>query len=277
MEKQFTLRDGINLFVEISSTDKPKWIVHTHGVGEYAGRHDYLVEEFGSDFNIVKYDLRGHGRSGGKRAWVSDFFDFIRDLDELINHLKDEYGMKDYIVMGHSMGAQVTCGWIQNFAKDDFYPSKIIVTSPPANVGGPLENLAEKLPYGVVQVLAGFDASLPLSGLVDLRGLSHDPQVAVDYKNNKNNCTKLHTKLALNILKGVKEIFSRPINPKCPAYITVGTKDEVVSYKTNVSYFRDIEKNFTFKDFEGAMHEIHNETPEYRVPFMKYLKEIVAS
>jgi acylglycerol lipase len=276
MDKQITMRDGTNLFCSISSTDKKKWIVHTHGVGEYAARHEYLVELFGEQYNVVRYDLRGHGRSGGKKAWVQDFFDFLRDLDELLHHLKDEYRMKDYTLMGHSMGGEITCGYVQTFATDDLYPSKIIVTSPPANVGGPLENFAEKLPYSVVQFLAQGNLSLSIPGLVDLKGLSHDPQVAIDYRNDKNNCLKLHTKLVLNLLKGVKEIYSRPISPKCPAYITVGTKDEVVSYKTNVSYFRDIEKDFIFKEFEGAMHEIHNEISTYRGPFIKYLQEILA-
>lgn len=276
MNLQLTLRDGINLFVEITSTDKSNWIVHNHGVGEYAGRHDYLIEEFASDYNIVKYDLRGHGRSGGKRAYVEDFFDFIRDLDEVISYLVKEYKMSDYTLMGHSMGGEIVCGYIQNFAKKNVYPSKIIVTSPPANVGGPLEDLATKLPYQVVQNLAAFKYSVAVPGLVDLRGLSHDPQVAIDYKNDKNNCTKLHLKLALNLLKGVKEIFSRPINPKCPAYITIGTKDNVVSYKGNKGYFNNIEKGFIYKEFEGALHEIHNEIPAYRDPFIKYLHEIMA-
>jgi acylglycerol lipase len=275
MNKQLKLRDGVEIYCEFSSVDKSTWIVHTHGVGEYAGRHNWLVEEFGVHYNVLRYDLRGHGRSGGKRAWVSNFFDYIRDLDEVISHLASEFQMKDYVMMGHSMGAEITCGWVQNFAKDNIYPSKIVVTSPPVNVGGPLEKLAEKVPYRVVKFLADINLSLPLKGLVDLNGLSHDPQVAIDYRNNENNCTKLHTKLAFNILKGVRDIFSRPINPNCPAFITIGTKDKVVSYKTNTTYFKDIERDFIYKEFEGAMHELHNELPPYRDAFIKYLREVV--
>lgn len=68
MNKGLILRDGIELYLDISSINKSKWIVHTHGVGEYAGRHYWLVEEFSHDYNVIRYDLRGHGRSSGKRA-----------------------------------------------------------------------------------------------------------------------------------------------------------------------------------------------------------------
>lgn len=208
---------------------------------------------------------------------MSNFSDYIQDLNEVISHLMSEYGMKDYLIMGHSMDAEITCGWLQNFADNHMYPAKIIVTSPPVSVGGPLEKLAKKMPYRFVKLLADIEFSLPLKGLVDLKGLSHDPQVAIDYINNEHTCTKLHTKLAFNIVKGLRDIFSRPINPKCPAFIMIGTKDKVVSYHTNIGYFKDIEKQFIYKEFEGARHELHNEIPVYRGPFIKYSREIIFS
>ncbi|MGK0367513.1 MAG: acylglycerol lipase [Thermoproteota archaeon] len=269
------LRDGIELFYQIKNYGHSDWVIHTHGVGEYAGRHEYLGDLLGKTKNVFQYDVRGHGRSGGKKAWVANFTDFIEDLSEVISFCNEELSIKDYVLMGHSMGAAIVCGYIQSHADFNVYPKKIVVTSPPANVGGPLEGLAIKMSMVWVNRLAGINMSAAVPGLVDISVLSHSPEVAEAYKADSHNCLRLHTKLAVGILKGVRDIFSKPLNPKCPAYITIGSQDKVVSYKTNLSYFCEIEKNFEMKVFEGAYHEIHNEIDTYRKPFFEYLQSVV--
>ena len=67
------LRDGIKIHSQIKEVGGPLWIVFTHGLGEHLGRHNYLHGLFSNNFNIFQYDLRGHGRSEGKRAYIKDF------------------------------------------------------------------------------------------------------------------------------------------------------------------------------------------------------------
>lgn len=77
MDKKFLkMRDGAELYVQIKESGSPVWIIGTHGVGEHMGRHKYLPEQFGRDFNIFQYDLRGHG-SALESVPIFQIFHFI--------------------------------------------------------------------------------------------------------------------------------------------------------------------------------------------------------
>lgn len=271
----FRTKDGIDLHLEIKENASPVWLVATHGIGEHLGRHRYLRELFGQEFNICQYDLRHHGKSSGKRSHVKDFSKFMDDLDEVIHYLKERYKMKDYILFGHSMGALITAAYIQQRADKDFYPSKVFLNAPPVGYPGPLGAITRMLPRGFWQKLSQLPASIPLKDLIDLSDLSHNPEVKTQYINDELNCLKLHSCLVLGMVKTSLEVFARPIRPLCPAYICVGGQDRIVSVSELKSYFTMVEKAFQLKVFEGAYHEIHNETQEYRKPYFEYLKSVL--
>lgn len=274
-EIKVPMKDGLNLFGKVHDAQKDIWIIHTHGIGEHCDRHLYIPELFGETHNIFQYDLRGHGRSEGRSAWIDYFDHFMEDLHEIIFYLKENYGMKKYILMSHSMGSHITCGYMQNYVDKEFYPQKVFVNAPTVNVGGPFETLGKLLPYKFVKKVASIKGSFAVPGLVDLRALSHDPDVKVKYENDPLCKLKLHSGLVLKMLQSVKEIFSKPINPKCPAFVTVGSADAVVSYREHLVYFHETEKNFDLKVIDGAFHEIHNEIDIYREPYFEYMKKCI--
>ena len=91
--KFLKMRDGIELSVNIKETGSPVWIIVTHGIGEHMERHKYMTDLFGQDFNVFRYDLRGHGRSTGRRAYVEDFSLYMEDLREIVRFLNQKYRM----------------------------------------------------------------------------------------------------------------------------------------------------------------------------------------
>ena len=68
--------DGTPLRCLIRETGCSKWLIVTHGLGEHLERHEYILKLFSQNFNIAIYDVRGHGRSGGTRAYVENFENF---------------------------------------------------------------------------------------------------------------------------------------------------------------------------------------------------------
>ena len=275
MDKKFLkMRDGAELYVQIKESGSPVWIIATHGIGEHMDRHKYIPELFGHDFNIFQYDLRGHGRSTGKKAYVEDFGLYMEDLLEITKYLKEKYRMDRYIVFGHSMGALITCSFIQQYVDENNYPERLIVNAPPCGVDGPLGAVVKFLPAGFFKAASKLPYTVPVGGLVDLKYLSHDPRVKEDYIKDPLNSLKIESKLAFELTKTVKETFSRPLRSKCPSFVTVGSADRIVGSADLIEYFTHVDKSFQLKIFDGSYHEIHNEIEKYRKPYFEHLKSI---
>ncbi|GAB4016905.1 MAG: alpha/beta hydrolase [Bdellovibrio sp.] len=272
--KYIKVRDGLELYCSIRESGKKTWLIAVHGVGEHLTRHNYLHELFGNDFNIFQFDLRGHGKSHGARAWVENFFDYSRDLAEVTRYLYDHYKMQRYVLFGHSMGALVSSGFMKfHLNEAALSPEAIFLNAPPVGFPGPLGHMVRFLPKQIFQKLAEVKFSLPVSGLVDLNYLSHDPQVKTDYINDDLNCLSLHTKLLLELVKASGLVFDGPLHWPMPTYVTAGSEDRVVGFNDLVRYFKHTELKTKLKVFRGAYHEIHNEVEEFRKPYLEYLKQ----
>ena len=270
--KKILLRDGISLHMKIFEVNSPQWLIVTHGVGEHLERHQFLTQLFGDSLNILFYDLRGHGKSGGKKAYIRKFFSYVKDLQEVINFLKIDYRMDRHILFGHSMGALITASYIRFLAKKSYYPEKLFLSSPPVGVAGPLGKIINPSPNSIISKLAEFPLSIAISGLVDLNRLSHDPQVKSQYLQDPLVLKKIHTKLLLGLVHHAKEVFSGPIQTHCPSFAAIGTEDLVVDVNIFRRYFSEIDQKFKVYYGEGAYHELHNEIERFRTPYLRFLK-----
>lgn len=273
--KIVTMNDGTKIYAEITERDKDVWLIATHGIGEHLGRHKYLVDLFADKYNIFQYDLRGHGKSSGPRADVQTFNSFMEDLSELIVYLQSHYKMKKYVLFGHSMGALITCSFMQRFVEEDMYPEKVVVNAPPVGLDGILGDIVNCIPQTAVGFLGKLPVSFPIKGMIDLSLLSHDPAIAELYRNDPLCSMVLRSRLLIELVHESKKTFSRPIRSKCHSYVSIGTADRVVGVKPLIEYFTNMDKSFGLKTFEGSYHEIHNELDKYRKPYFDYLKSIL--
>lgn len=275
-EKKFlTTQDGTQLHLEVRENGKPVWLIATHGIGEHLGRHNYLVDLFSQDFNILQYDLRGHGQSSGQKAWVEDFTLFRSDLGEITEYLRANYQMDRFVLFGHSMGALITCDYLQNLDEKATHPIGVFVNAPPVGYTGAAGVLLKVTPGLFINKLSELSGGANLGGMVDLNYLSHDTRVKENYIADELNALKLHSKLLLGMVAASRRVFSRPIRPHGVAFVTCGSQDKIVNVSDLKTYFSLIEKSFLLKEFEGAYHEIHNEVEKYRRPYFQYLKEKV--
>jgi alpha-beta hydrolase superfamily lysophospholipase len=275
--KSITTNDGYKLNTLIKENSCPVWLVMTHGVGEHLERHQYLIPMLSQYYNICLYDLRGHGKSSGKRGHVDHFDSFYSDLQSVIDYLKKNYKMQRYVLMGHSMGALITAGYIQDHAPENHYPEKIFLSAPPASVGGVMGVVFDQGPFVLVDSLAALPFSVPLKGLVDLKKLSHDGRVYQAYVTDQLNLLSLHSRLLLQLVKHAKYVFSRPLRAKSPLYCVWGSQDVVISPEALTKYFTEVEKGAQTLVVDGGYHELHNEIEKYQKPFLDFLKDAMLS
>jgi acylglycerol lipase len=276
--------DGERLFVSFSELGHKYWIIMTHGIGEHSGRHQHVATYFSQFANVCLYDLRGHGKSSGERAYVNDFFSYSRDLMGIISYLKEEFKMMHFILYGHSMGGLITCDFIQNhkLLKSDlikkeqgFYPAMVFLSAPAVQPAGWVGSLVKKVPQYWLNLLAGLNRSTKVPGLVDIFYLSHDVRVFEDYLKDPLNSTKLHTKLLLQLVKRARIVFSRPLAVECKVHVVVGTKDRLVNHKDIIDYFHRFEPDAELHVIDEGYHELHNEVERIRVKHTNVLLETI--
>ena len=264
--------DGTPLKCLIRETGSHKWLIVTHGLGEHLGRHEFFLKLFSQNFNIAIYDLRGHGRSGGKKAWVEHFGDFAKDLDAVIQYFKKNFGLKDYVLFGHSMGGLIVSDYMQNHVKEDLYPEKVFLSSPAVAAPGLMGPVFSNAPKFILESLTKLP-TLPVAKVLDLRKLSHDSRVYESYIKDEHTQLKIHTKLYLEVTKASRDVFSRPLRIKCPLFCAIGTEDALVHPGLMIKYFTEIEKNAQLNVFEGGYHELHNEIEKFKNPYLNYLRQ----
>ena len=263
--------DGTLIRCLIRETGSSKWLIVTHGLGEHLGRHEHLLKLFSANYNIAIYDLRGHGKSGGKRAWVEDFNFFLKDLQSIIDYFRKEFSMSNYTLFGHSMGGLITAAYMQNLVSKDFYPEKVFLSSPAVEGPGVLGQAFSLSPKILFDVLLNCP-TIPLQGILDLKRLSHDRRVYESYVKDELCQLKIHSKLFFEVLKTSREVFSRPLRIECPLFVSIGTEDVLVHPKLLINYFTKVEKNAQLKIIEDGYHELHNEIEKYRKPYLNFLR-----
>lgn len=272
-QQQFIkLRDGVELFCHAREIGASKSLVALHGIGEHLGRHQYLTDVLGHNHNIFQFDLRGHGRSSGERADISDFSLYMEDLTEVIEFLQKEYRLKEFCLFGHSMGALIASAWIQSYASEKNYPHKIFLSAPPVSLAGPLGTFVRLAPHKAIDLLANMPIGAKLGGMVDLKLLSHDPRISDQYKADPLNCLKLHTRLLTGLASTAKSVFSKPLYAKSPLFVAVGLEDKIVHVPSVEEYFSFVEKEAHLRIIDGAYHEMHNEIEKYRQIYFNFLK-----
>lgn len=108
--------------------DRPT-VVFVHGLSGSSSAWVLYEKEFESAFNILSFDLRGHGKSGKPRLYEEyKVVDFAEDLHDLTTHLN----LKKYTLVGHSFGCLVVLAFLEKYQDE---VSKVIFLSPNYAVG----------------------------------------------------------------------------------------------------------------------------------------------
>src|SRR5262245_16856987 len=83
-------------------------LAFVHGFAEHGGRYVSTLRWFASrGFDTHVLDLRGHGRSGGRRTFVNRWSDYLDDVEAYLTHVEAQRPASGprtpLFLIGHSM------------------------------------------------------------------------------------------------------------------------------------------------------------------------------
>ena len=235
--------DGLHLNARVHEVDAPIWIIAVHGLGEHQKRHDHLFSLLGEDFNILTFDLRGHGLSDGAKADIDDFNHYVLDLKSVVKFLKKNYNMNEYLVFGHSMGGLITTRYIQSDC--EYIPRAVFLSSPAIGSAGTAAKLIKLFPTSFVSSLAGMSKGVYLKGVLDLKKLSHNYLIYKNYIKDPLCSLKVNSRLLLKILEAGFEAQTQASPVECEVFGAIGSDDALVGVESTVDFFKKINRNMS--------------------------------
>ncbi|HEX8298590.1 MAG TPA: alpha/beta hydrolase [Rubricoccaceae bacterium] len=218
-----TAPDGTDLFTRRWTPDfgASGAVLIVHGVHEHSGRHAYFASALMQrGLDVFAYDARGHGQSGGARANIEHFSDYLDDLEAVLAHVRAEATGRPIVLVGHSMGGLVAAAYV---AEREAGALAGLVLSSPALHTFPVPRLLERAaPY-----VARWRPEQVVTPL-DLRKLSHDPAVERAYREDPlNTVSGLKARLAHEILLASRRVQARAAAFTLPLYLMHGTADRI--------------------------------------------------
>lgn len=242
-----------------------------HGAFEHSRRYKNVVDALVPDgWAVYGLDLRGHGKSHGKKAHVDSFSDWVEDFDRFSREVTGRHPGLPVFVLGHSLGGQIALAYAHD------HPQSLhgLVLSAPY--------LAAKLPQ-IVQDAGKLAAwLLPMvrvPWLVDLSKISKDPEVRRGYEKDplvyRGGATLA---MADIVARQFGSLIEDSRSLQIPVLIQYGALDKIAepdgSWKLYHAYGSD-EKDII--PYPELWHEIYNEPERERQRPLNDLREWLAN
>lgn len=246
---------GVELFwqARLPAGEPTGVVLICHGLGEHSGRYGHVEDALVPDgWAVYGLDHRGHGRSGGRRAHLDRYSDWLTDFDAFRQLVDGRHPGLPTFVLGHSMGGQIALA----YALDHAAGLRGLVLSAPALAS----NAVPKAAVPVLRGLARIVPTLRPAG-IDPTKISKDPAVVAAYQADP---LVHHGNPTLGLsaaLFGQFDVLPRRARSlRLPLLVQHGTLDEL----TDPSGTRRLETESgspdqTVRWYEGLWHEIYNE------------------
>lgn len=259
-------RDGLTLkgkkmISESNSGDLPKAILCiVHGFGEHQERYHHVGEAL-NEKNIIVYsfDLRGHGKSEGKRGHAKRYSYLIDDVEELLIFAREEYNNTPIFLMGHSFGGHIVANFLLQKITSEITAS--IISSPWLKLAFEPPAFKIKLAMMMSKIYPAYSDTSEM----DVSRLSRDSQVVDSYTKDPLVVKSISAGLFSGIIAASKTIIDNASNLKIPTLLYHGTADEIISIEGSEQFAKNSNKQLTFRKLNGVYHEPHNDTGKEKV------------
>ncbi len=233
-------------------------VVLTHGRGEHCGRYSHVGEACAArGLRLWSYDLRGHGRSSGRRGDLLRYRLLLADLDAVVALVRGE--KRPVFLLGHSLGGQITLNYL------DRHPrccQGAVVASPYLRLAfaPPRWRLVLARLVGTLWPAFTQEPSVRAEHLSrDLAHLSSMPDPELMHR-------RISVRMFDAICRGAEHARLAAGRIDTPLFLLHGEEDPVTCVRATREFFdQSISRDKTLRTYPEMLHETHNEIGRERV------------
>lgn len=252
-------KGSTEIFFQLWSVEQPRGtIVLTHGLAEHSDCYaDFAKSLQGDGWEVYGWDMRGHGRSAGKRGYVVDFSDYTDDLQIFIDYIHKERKNKTapLILFGHSMGGLVTTVTALQLKKTSPVTA-ICLASPLFGVAMQVSAIKDQ----AARLAAKWWPTLTLHNDIRYTDLTRDEEMYKSYEHDVLRHDRISPGLYLGILQGCEMVQEQAPSLTLPVLLQVAGVDRIVSTAAAQEIFARLpNKKNVMELYPESLHEIYND------------------
>lgn len=232
-----------------TNNDKNATIIFTHGLAEYSKSYIEIANFFKDNgFNVITFDIQGHGKSHGKRGYIKSYNDYINDLHEIVLYAKRN--TEKVFLVGHSMGGVITNIYVSRHNN----VTGVVISSSPTDYLDRIKSFRY-----VPKVLINNKK---------LKTSFNDPKLSGEkYVKDAFDLDFVYVRITTEVLiKGIKEFKENANKLITPALYLYSKKDVMVNYENGskgLSMISSKDKELIL--YENSNHNIFNDVEKEKI------------
>ncbi len=243
-------------------------VIMVHGLGEHSGCYEQWAGRFvDQSVGFIAFDLRGHGRSSGKRGCAT-LDNMNDDLKFILKRIHKKYPGVPVFLYGHSMGGHI----VLNYAIQKGVKVQGIIAS------SPWLRLVHPPPSWLIGLAASVGVhifpSLTVKTGIKAEHLTHNGTGTRSTKTDPLMHKKISIKLFTDLWINSNVIMRNKHRLNVPLLLMHGKADQLTSYRASKSFAHNAGKYTEYKQWKGMGHDLLNDTNQEAV-FQYALKWIL--
>lgn len=242
-------------------------VLLVHGLGEHIGRYEALARRLNAWGHAVRgYDHYGHGRSAGPRGGLTADGRLLDDLAAVVDATRAQQPAgQPLVLLGHSLGGLVAALFVARAIRP---VDALVLSSPAFDVGlSPIQKL-------LVGTLPRLVPDLRVSNGLQIPYLSHDAAVCDAYRADPLCHDRICARLARFLAQGGPQVLARAGHWSVPSLLLWAGDDRLVAPGGSQAFAdRAPPAVVQAQCFDGAYHELFNESDDFAAPVFARLRE----
>jgi len=253
--------DGTRLHALRWPAERPRAaLLLSHGLGEHAGRYAALARDLTPrGIEVHALDHRGHGRSGGARAYVRRFSRFFDDFERFRLHVAERLpaGLPVFL-LGHSLGGLIALRWLETHPEAGL--AGAILSAPLLGV----RKEAARWKLALSGTLSKLLPRLPLGNEIDPAELSGDPAYVRSYREDPLVHARITPRLYTEMMAAIGDAVAERGRLALPLLFLVPGADSIVREEETLRFAEGVAGDVTVRRYPGFRHESLNELERAR-------------
>lgn len=255
-EGYFSGAGGLELYFQSWLPERaPRGVLAiVHGHGEHCGRYANVIDTLvPHGYAVYGFDLRGHGRSPGRRGHILAWSEYREDVRAFLARIHAGHPGTPLFLWGYSLGALIALEYALRLPET---LDGVIV------MGAPLEPVGVAKPHLVLlakalsRIAPGYQINLGLN----VAAVTRDPQVVQAGVSDPLMHPWASVRWGTECLHAVEWVKAHPADLRLPVLFLHGEADPYNRADGVRAYFEQVGcPDKEIKVYPDALHELHND------------------